>query len=100
MVGVGGTRAIVDFNAIPSGAYPPPSPNQAAAVGVTHDVAQRVQQAQQLPVLAGPQGSQDRMMQEEIKSKPIIQNGFTCISREQEEVDKTLFMDLFPFFDQ
>lgn len=35
-------------------------------------------------------GIKNHVMQEEIKSKPIILNGFTCISREQEEGDKTL----------
>lgn len=35
-------------------------------------------------------GIKDHMMQKEIKSKPIIPNGFICISREQEEEDKNL----------
>lgn len=35
-------------------------------------------------------GIKDHMMQEEIKNKPIIQNGFSCISRGKEEVDKNL----------
>lgn len=30
-------------------------------------------------------GIKDHMMQEEIKNKPIILNGFTCTSREQED---------------
>lgn len=42
-------------------------------------------------------------MQEEIKCKPIILNGFPCLSMEQEEGDKNLVErgnEIVPFFDQ
>lgn len=90
---------LVDFNASP----PPlsilsPQPViRGAAAGVKRSfVPQRVQQISPLPALAGPPGSKTTRCWKKLKvKKPIILNGFPCISREiriwRNEVMKLLF---------